>query len=411
MAKPPPRKRSLTHVGGAIDIEGNREDAALLAHALEVDPAGDEEEDPARRHIHGFHTYPARMHPVTAGRLVQGFSKPGDTILDPFCGCGTVLVEAMIAGRNALGIDLNPLAVQLSRCKTRMRDESSCGRLLQAAQEIAGFADERRLARAKPFQKYPHADVALFEPHILMELDSLREALKQRPAGPENLDLWMVFSSILGKMSRRQGDTSGKVGVRKLAPGFPARHFVRKTEDLVYRSHELDLLLGQGPRGNVEVTQGNALGATLKKRISPQGVICSPPYAGTYDYHDHHALRLRWLGLPSRNFVQYEMGARKAYSETAPQEARGRWLTELGHWLDSMAKLLTPGSHLVVVMADSAVGKVELRADECLAELAPKHGFLASARASQNRPHFHGPGQIAFRRKPRREHAIALRRS
>ena len=33
-------------------------------------PATDDEDDPARAHVHGFHTYPARMHPVTAARLV-----------------------------------------------------------------------------------------------------------------------------------------------------------------------------------------------------------------------------------------------------------------------------------------------------------------------------------------------------
>ena len=43
------------------------------------------EDDPDRVHVHGFHTYPARMHPQTAARLVRALSGEGATVLDPFC--------------------------------------------------------------------------------------------------------------------------------------------------------------------------------------------------------------------------------------------------------------------------------------------------------------------------------------
>src|SRR5580704_18912045 len=96
------RRRSLTHVGGSVETVGDRADAEWLAHALKVAPATDEENDPARVDVHGFHTYPARMHPDTAARLVRAFAAEGETVLDPFCGSGTVLVEAMIARRRAV---------------------------------------------------------------------------------------------------------------------------------------------------------------------------------------------------------------------------------------------------------------------------------------------------------------------
>ena len=106
----PRRRRALTNVGGAIEVEGNRADADALAHALAVPPATDDDDDPARSYVHGFHTYPARMHPVTAARLVNAFMGLSGCVLDPFCGSGTVIVEALIAGRAAVGTDLNPLA-------------------------------------------------------------------------------------------------------------------------------------------------------------------------------------------------------------------------------------------------------------------------------------------------------------
>src|SRR5579871_4085709 len=100
------RRRSLTHVGGEVERSGDRDAAAALAHALDVAPAPEPaahhgeataSDDVDRAHVHGFHTYPARMHPETAARLVRAFSEEGHAVLDPFCGSGTVLVEAMIA--------------------------------------------------------------------------------------------------------------------------------------------------------------------------------------------------------------------------------------------------------------------------------------------------------------------------
>ena len=72
---------------------------------------------------HGLHQYPARMHPEIAKRLIAKFtSKKSDLVFDPFMGSGTVLVEAMLHGKNSIGIDLNPFAVLLSNVKTTPLD-------------------------------------------------------------------------------------------------------------------------------------------------------------------------------------------------------------------------------------------------------------------------------------------------
>jgi DNA methylase len=121
------QRRSLTHVGGAVQTAGDARIAAKLAEAIDVAPApeprrdGSADDDPDRAHVHGFHTYPARMHPTTAGRLVRAATERDALVLDPFCGSGTVLVETMIAGRRAAGTDLNPLAERLARLKTATR--------------------------------------------------------------------------------------------------------------------------------------------------------------------------------------------------------------------------------------------------------------------------------------------------
>lgn len=73
---------------------------------------------------HCFHTYPAMFIPQIARRLIETYSQKGETICDIFCGSGTALVESRLLGRNAYGIDLNPLAIFLAKAKTKEIDPS-----------------------------------------------------------------------------------------------------------------------------------------------------------------------------------------------------------------------------------------------------------------------------------------------
>src|SRR4030042_1773477 len=59
---------------------------------------------------HGIHRYPAKFIPQIPRFCMESYSKVGDTILDPFVGSGTTLLEAYISGRDSMGIDIHPLA-------------------------------------------------------------------------------------------------------------------------------------------------------------------------------------------------------------------------------------------------------------------------------------------------------------
>ena len=60
---------------------------------------------------------PVREVLAVAERMVLATTQPGDTIVDPFCGAGTVLLAAALHGRNAVGCDIDPqyLAVAKKR--------------------------------------------------------------------------------------------------------------------------------------------------------------------------------------------------------------------------------------------------------------------------------------------------------
>jgi tRNA G10 N-methylase Trm11 len=407
------RRRSLTHVGGAVETAGDRDVAARLAAALDVAPAPEpkgtvsESDDPDRSHVHGFHTYPARMHPVTAAHLVRVVSGDSATLLDPFCGSGTVLVEAMIAGRRAVGTDLNPLAVRLARLKTSMLDDAACAATLAAAREIAKLADERRTRRAGATRRYPPEDVALFEPHVLLELDSIRAGITGRQEAGVGEALGLVLSAIFVKVSRRASDTSGAAASRRIAAGYPARLFVRKAEELVRRIAVLRGLLPPGAMAAcVELDDATRL-RTLKAS-TVDAIVTSPPYPGTYDYVAQHALRLRWLGIDSAAFAAGEIGSRRRYATLDARGARDAWSREFGASLRAMARVCRKGARAALIMADSGTRGEALRADAILAQEARAAGFELIARASQTRPHFHGETARAFQSVPRAEHALVI---
>jgi DNA modification methylase len=413
----------LTHVGGATEIVGDAALGSKLADALSVESSlaearGATEGSPealARAHVHGFHTYPARMHPLTARRLVEAFSGARDTVLDPFAGSGTVAVEARLAGRSAIAVDLNPLAVRLAERKLTPASASYREALVSAAKEVAAVADARRTQKRGASRRYGPEDVSLFEPHVLLELDGLRvgiDALAGR-LGPDDRrlapDLELVLSSILVKLSRKASDTSAGVRHQRIAAGFPARLFVKKTEELCRSLGAIAADLAATPPSRVLEDDARSLSGVPTGTVDL--VVSSPPYPGVYDYVEHHALRLRWLRLDKSRFENAEIGAKRRSTGVSIDEAVARWGRELSAFLGAMARTLRPGGRIVLLIADSAFGHVAVRCEELVPRLGREHGLALVAVASQPRPHFHAATARAFHRSPRREHAILLERT
>jgi len=71
---------------------------------------------------HRFHSYPAMMVAPVAKYCLTKWLSDAKTIIDPYVGSGSVLVEASLLGKKSYGIDLNPLAILLSNVKTKSLD-------------------------------------------------------------------------------------------------------------------------------------------------------------------------------------------------------------------------------------------------------------------------------------------------
>ena len=158
-------------------MRGEAETARELADAFAVGD-GYDETDPSRSLTHGLHAYPARMHPAIARRVVRAFSAPGERVVDPFCGSGTTLVEAMIHGRRSAGGDLNPLALRITTAKTERLDAARRDAFLAALDGLAERSEERVRARKFANAPIPREEVQWYEPHTLKELAGLHAEIE-----------------------------------------------------------------------------------------------------------------------------------------------------------------------------------------------------------------------------------------
>jgi SAM-dependent methyltransferase len=355
---------------------------------------------------HPFHAYPARLHPEVARRLLALVRAPAPaTVLDPCCGSGTVLVEALAAGHRAVGTDLSPLAIELSRMKTRLTSAAERRALVDAAHAVADEA--AAIVRARTRMPVPPGEARWFAPHTLAEVAALAGLIGRMPAGFARDALRMLLSSILVKVSRQASDSDPRLVTKHVAPGAALHFFARK-------SFELERCLAalahavppRTPRADAHADDATTL-ATVPDG-SVDAVITSPPYANTYDYVAHHARRYAWLGMDASALARSEIGAARWFD--VPEAGARRFERELAAMCAAFARVLRPGGLAWVVIADGATGERALPADEALMVALRGTALELAARVSQARPTFDRTSQRAFLRRPKREHLLALRR-
>lgn len=100
--------------------------------------------EPALGLTHGFYRYPARFSPRLVRAAIETLTEPGDLVLDPFVGGGATLVEARVLGRPAIGLDINELAVFVSRVKTTVLSEDD---LCAVHRWVQGLGERLNLRR------------------------------------------------------------------------------------------------------------------------------------------------------------------------------------------------------------------------------------------------------------------------
>ena len=379
-------KLALSNVGGETLVAGDAELSAILADALDV---ANVDKD---RLTHGFHSYPARMHWATAARLLERLDMGGTRLLDPFCGSGTVLIEGAARGCTTYGVDLSPFAVRLSRVKSDPLTASLRDDLRLDAGLLREKSEEMVRARSNIRAELPPGEIGWYEPHVLKEMAGLFSLINEVEEPRLREAFTFVFSSLVVKFSRQRSDTAQELVERRVRKGLVSEFFERKCFELAER---LAALAGECRGPLPEIAEGDARELHVRATSRVDFIITSPPYGGTYDYVEHHARRLAWLGMAPTRMRAQELGSRRQGGEA------GRFAEEMRAALHSMRCVLEDDGLAILQMGDGQHGEQRVPADELIASIAPGVGFLPLAVASQPRADYRGGAA-------RSEHLMAL---
>lgn len=391
------RRRALKHQGGPTQGRGSEEVAQVLTAALAA-----VETSPRDPLTHGLHSYPARMHYSIARAVLEAWAQPRSRVLDPFCGSGTVLVEARRLGVQASGIDLNPLGLRIAEVATRWRSDAALRRYRETVAQLTDASLQRVSERKTVRAPLRAEERRWYQPHVLLELAGLHAEIQSLPRGIDRRALQLVFSSIVMKFSRQRAETTEREVEKRIGKKVPTGFFRRKAEELADRWREFASVAPReapGPR----LYEGDARAADkVTRRSRFDLLLSSPPYGGTYDYASHHARRLAWFNIETQGLHRDEIGARRRLSNPRdPDAAATRWDREVVAALKAMRSVLAEGGRIVLLVGDGEIGRRRIPADRQLEELSSQCGLRVDAVASQPRPDWRG-GPARY------EHLVAL---
>ncbi|MDD2806508.1 MAG: DNA methyltransferase [Elusimicrobiales bacterium] len=369
------------------------------------------------RATHFVHPYPAKLlfHIPNFFLSNDVLSKPGDIVLDPFCGTGTVLLESMLADRKAIGFDINPLACLIARVKTKRLDVKKLNS--SVADLKRNLNCKSKLAAVKRNSKVAY----WFYPRVFKELAGIRACIET----VKDLDirnfLLVSFSGFIRRVSLADPRISVPVkfnfkamskdnGLRieeekrinNLKRGDVKSIYLKTLDTNIKRLIELNKF-GQND-ATVEIFQSD-FSKQKKVSCSPAVslVITSPPYAGAQKYIRASKLSLDLLGFCSPdeireiedNSIGREFYPKAEYKEMLPTDiaSADRFLKEirkinplrahiaakyLNDMRDSFRNIfasLKPKGHLVIVIGDNSICGKRFLSHRYLEIIAREIGF------------------------------------
>jgi len=283
---------------------------------------------------HGLHEYKGKFHPQIA-RYLMGHSglTPQSFVLDPFAGSGTVLVEAVHFGCNAVGVEANPLAVLVANSKLKLltaedRELKHFQRIvdegietLETRSNISVLAKELELAA--PELEYLQS---WFPSVVLVQLLEFRCYCKKRL----RTEWARVADSVVSAIARdvSQQDPADLRIRRRKEPlnRAPVADLLRTTlKTLISRTISARNLFGGRPAYATELSgDSRNLVDVLSgvKRTSVDAIITSPPYATALPYIDTSRLSLVLLGLCSASELRTLEKAQIGNREISPSERK-----------------------------------------------------------------------------------------
>lgn len=314
------------------------------------------------KHVHRLHPYLGKYIPQLVEVFLRKYFLPGQTVLDPFCGSGTTLVQANELGINAVGYDISAFNVLLTKVKLTKYD------VRKARTEIYDILKKTSLAtkntpdsqlplwKEKTYNGRPKSNPYIskwFAPQAGKELLTYRDLILS-----ENYEYQDLLKIILSRSARSARlVTHFDLDFPKAPQNTPywcykhsrtceptqeAYKFLeRYSIDTAHRLGEFDKLRTSA---NWDVIHGDSRDA---KFPAIDGVVTSPPYVGLIDYHRQHEYAYQLLALEDNSAS--EIGPA---SNGASQQAKIQYQQMLISVFKNIAKAIKPGGKVIVVAAD-----------------------------------------------------------
>lgn len=257
---------------------------------------------------HSFHEYKGRFYPQLAKAFMNYAGiKKGDTVLDPFCGSGTTLVESILFGANAVGVDINPIAFLLAKAKVKsiflkQKYLTEIRKAFENIKEDSGWEkikieDYSNTLDTEYLQNW-------FPENNLKKVISIQEIIRSLSNETSQLFSKVVLSNLLRDFSFQ--DTT-QLRIRRRADTPPENLIETFKKNLVEQIENLERFKSLN-RFQLQSNVENYLGdirilmksANLEKN-SIDIVITSPPYATALPYVDTDRLSLFAFGYTDKN--------------------------------------------------------------------------------------------------------------
>jgi len=312
------------------------------------------------KHVHRLHPYLGKFVPQLVEVFLKKFFKKGDTIIDPFSGSGTTLVEANVLGINSIGIEISYFNVLIQKVKTKKYD------LKEVEYEV-----KDALKRLESFSKFLTKRTLFDIEKIYLTTDSeylrkwfsdraLKEILFYKSIIPEykNQDVLMVILSRSARSARlvpHYDLARPKEPIREAywckkhkrycEPTNEALKFIRRYSfDTIKRLKEFDKIRTSA---SIQIFQGDARTIQLPESIKADGIFTSPPYLGLIDYHEQHIYAYELFNFPRLDDL--EIGsAKKGQGKLAREE----YVKDIVTVFKNISRYLIKGAKIFVVVND-----------------------------------------------------------
>jgi hypothetical protein len=323
------------------------------------------------KHVHRLHPYLGKFIPQLVGYFLSRYFEPGQTVLDPFSGSGTTLVEAAERGMSSTGIELSEFNVMISRVKLARYDipamEKEVMEILRKTAEFSSHESEeggRHETPRRPGQEEggPEGDYleTWFAPRSLSELIYFRDLIP----GYEHQELLKVLLSRTARSCRlvHHYDLAtprapvrgpylcykhrGKVctPVTTIMPRlrFYSEDTVRRIREFqTLRARHAASLVVEGDSRSVRLDDYHPSGNTAA------GIFTSPPYVGQIDYHEQHRYAYELFGIERRDGLEIGPKARGRGGR-----AKTEYSKSMAESLINMSRYLSPRSAVLLVAND-----------------------------------------------------------